>query len=118
MEAVYTVCRWRLFTLCADGRQLREMFLLFDTQGTGFVCLDQMMTTLTSLFGWRSLTLPAPVAHGVLCRRPTRYEAAKLFESVDLDRDGLISFSEFALMMSQREPLCLAGCWVGCWVWC
>ena len=38
------------------------MFSLFDTQNSGFMCLDQMMSTLTALFGWRSLT-PRTSAH-------------------------------------------------------
>lgn len=71
------------------ARMYREMFAVFDRDGEGAITAEELGTTISALFGWR----------------PTRYESAKLIESVDQDGEGSINLLEFVQMMRASVTL-------------
>eukprot|EP00928_Gymnodinium_smaydae_P080972 TRINITY_DN64562_c0_g1_i1.p1 TRINITY_DN64562_c0_g1~~TRINITY_DN64562_c0_g1_i1.p1 ORF type:complete len:581 (-),score=160.95 TRINITY_DN64562_c0_g1_i1:115-1779(-) len=74
-RAIYTMMAWSLTT--EDRQQLREQFLAMDQQRRGTITHHDMKKVLTDNFHIAS------------------DEAEKLFESMDMDHDEQIAYSEF-----------------------
>ncbi|KAH7288187.1 hypothetical protein KP509_31G015900 [Ceratopteris richardii] len=67
-----------------DDSDLRDAFTLFDKNGDGYICAEELQSVLSNM----------GLSHGSIssCR--------DMIRSVDIDGDGQVSFEEFKRMMS------------------
>eukprot|EP00658_Telonema_sp_P-2_P013227 TRINITY_DN15009_c0_g1_i1.p1 TRINITY_DN15009_c0_g1~~TRINITY_DN15009_c0_g1_i1.p1 ORF type:complete len:1492 (-),score=427.74 TRINITY_DN15009_c0_g1_i1:101-4576(-) len=77
-----TVVR-EIVQLIDGARRLKEVFALFDLDGSGSISINELTLTLSTQFR----------------RRPTQLEMRELIQSVDIDGSGNINFKEFCMLM-------------------
>lgn len=73
--------------LTSKQLELKEAFDAFDKDGDGFINVPELQAMMEKLGD-----------------KITLQEAQELIQEVDLDKDGVVNFNEFSIMMGVQQP--------------